>query len=252
MKIFGIKLPMMTSLIIWAIIWEIIGRFELSILLPPLSHILVRMYEIVPTVTFLKAFWITAKCFLIGTAIAIAAGIPIGILMGRSILADRMLLPWVNMFLSAPLTALVPILMTLFGFGVKTIILTTVLFAIWIIVLDARAGVMNITPSLAEMAQSFGANRWQSFSKIYVWAAMPEILAGIRLGCIRSVKGVIIGQLLVSIVGFGRLFEIYSSNFLMEHMWALLMVLFFFAFLIAEGLGMLERRFEYYAASRNQ
>ena len=252
MKIFGIKLPMMASLIIWAIIWELIGQFELSILLPPISHILIKMYEIVPTATFLKAFWITTKCFLIGTAIAIAVGIPVGILMGRSILADRMLLPWVNMFLSAPLTALVPILMTLFGFGVKTIILTTMLFAIWIIVLDSRAGVMNITPSLVEMAHSFGANRWQSFSKIYFWAALPEILAGIRLGCIRSVKGVIIGQLLVSIVGFGRLFELYSSNFLMEHMWALLMVLFFFAFLIAEGLGMLERKFEYYAAAREQ
>ena len=250
MKIFGIKLPMMASLVIWAIVWEIIGRFELSILLPPLSLILIRMVEIIPTAVFFKAFWITAKCFLIGSAIAVVAGIPIGVLMGRSIIADRMLLPWVNMFLSAPLTALVPVLMTLFGFGEKTIILTTLLFAIWIIVLDARAGVKGISQSLVEMAHSYGANNWQSFSKIYVWAALPEILAGIRLGFIRAVKGVIIGQLLVSIVGFGRLFELYSSNFLMEHMWAMLLVLFFFAFLIAEGMGIIERKFSYYAASR--
>jgi len=241
---------MMASLVIWAIIWEIIGRFELSILLPPLSLILIRMVEIIPTAVFFKAFWITAKCFLIGSAIAVVAGIPIGVLMGRSIVADRMLLPWVNMFLSAPLTALVPVLMTLFGFGEKTIILTTLLFAIWIIVLDARAGVRGISQSLVEMAHSYGANGWQSFSKIYVWAALPEILAGIRLGFIRAIKGVIIGQLLVSIVGFGRLFELYSSNFLMEHMWAMLLVLFFFAFLIAEGMGIIERKVSYYAASR--
>ena len=251
MKIFGFKIPMMASLILWAILWEIVGQLELSILLPPFSHILIRMVEIVPTATFMNALWITAKCFLIGTAIAIVIGIPIGVLMGRSIVIDRMLLPWVNMFLSAPLTALVPVLMTLFGFGTKTIILTTVLFAIWIIVLDARAGVKNITPSLVEMTKSFQANFWQAFTKVYLWAAMPEILAGIRLGCIRSIKGVIIGQLLVSVVGFGRLFELYSANFLMEHMWALLFVLFFFAFLIAEGLGVLERKFDYYAASRN-
>src|SRR5210317_667065 len=204
MKIFGFKIPMMASLILWAILWEIVGQLELSILLPPFSHILIRMVEIVPTATFMNALWITAKCFLIGTAIAIVIGIPIGVLMGRSIVIDRMLLPWVNMFLSAPLTALVPVLMTLFGFGTKTIILTTVLFAIWIIVLDARAGVKNITPSLVEMTKSFQANFWQAFTKVYVWAAMPEILAGIRLGCIRSIKGVIIGQLLVSVVGFGR------------------------------------------------
>ncbi len=250
MKIFGIKIPMMASLIFWAILWEIVGQLDLSILLPPFSHIIVRLVEIVQTATFWKAFLITAECFLIGTVIAIVLGIPIGVLMGRSIVIDRMLLPWVNMFLSAPLTALVPVLMTLFGFGMKTIILTTALFAIWIIVLDARAGVKNITPSLIDMAKSFQASYWQAFTKVYVWAALPEILAGIRLGCIRSVKGVIIGQLLVSVVGFGRLFELYSSNFLMEHMWALLFVLFFFAFLIAEGLGILERKFEYYAAAR--
>ena len=250
MKIFGIKLPMMASLIIWAVLWEIVGQLDLTILLPPLSNIILRMFEIVPTATFLHALNVTLRSFLVGTGIAIVVGISLGVLMGRSVLADRLFLPWVNMFLSAPLTALVPILMTLFGFGEKTIILTTMLFAIWIIVLDARAGVRNISPSLVEMALSYGANQWQAFSRIYVWAAMPEILAGVRLGCIRAVKGVIIGQLLVSIVGFGRFFELYSSNFLMEHFWALLLVLIFFAFLLAEGLGALERKFEYYAASR--
>ncbi|MBL8902946.1 MAG: ABC transporter permease subunit, partial [Rhizobiales bacterium] len=157
----------------------------------------------------------------------------------------------VNMFLSAPLSALVPVIMVVFGAGQTTIVLTVVLFAIWIVVLDARAGVRNITPSLVEMARSFGANRFQAFSKIFIWAALPEILAGIRLGLIRAVKGVVIGQLLVSIVGFGRLFEIYSSRFLMEHFWALLFVLFAFAFAINEFLAWLERRFEYFAASRN-
>ena len=146
MKIYGIKIPMMASLIIWAIVWEIVGQTEMSMLLPPFSSIIVKLFEIILTGTFWNAFFITAKCFLIGTLIAIVVGIPVGVLMGRSIVADRMLLPWVNMFLSAPLTALVPVLMTLFGFGTKTIILTTVLFAIWIIVLDARAGVKNITP----------------------------------------------------------------------------------------------------------
>ena len=79
---------------------------------------------------------------------------------------------------------------------------------------------------------------------------MPEILAGIRLGLVRAVKGVIIGQLIVSVIGFGYLFEIYSTNFLMEHMWALLLVLFAFAFIIDAVLTYLERRIEYYSASR--
>ena len=250
MTVFGYRVPMMASLLVWAALWELVGRFEITILLPPLSRVFVRMAEILPTPSFLNALAITGQSFLLGNLIAISVGVPLGMLMGRSPLADKILLPWVNMFLSAPLTALVPVIMVLFGLGQTTIVMTVVLFAIWIIVLDARAGVRGISPSLVEMARSFGASPWQAFARVYLLAALPEILAGIRLGLIRAVKGVIIGQLLVSIVGFGSLFEIYLSRFLMEHFWALLLVLFAFAFAIAEGFAWLERRVEYYAASR--
>lgn len=170
--------------------------------------------------------------------------------MGRSKVVDDLVLPWVNLFLSAPLSAMVPVIMVLAGIGEVTIILTVVLFAVWIIVLNARAGVQSITPSLIEMGKSFGASVFQSFVKIYVWAALPEIVTGVRLGLIRGVKGVIIGQLLVSVVGFGTLFEIYLSHFLMEHLWALVLVIFAFAFAINELLAWAERSVRYYAASR--
>src|SRR5262245_1328971 len=212
MLIAGHRIPMAASLILWAVLWEIVGQMQVTILLPPLSRVLVRMVEIVPTNTFLSALWLTGYAFVLGNVIAILVGIPLGVLMGRSVIADRIFLPWVNLFLSAPLSALVPVIMVIFGAGQTTIVLTVVLFAIWIIVLDARAGVRNITPSLIEMALSFGATPLQAFTRIYVWAALPEILAGVRLGLIRAVKGVVIGQLLVSIIGFGQMFELYSSR----------------------------------------
>jgi NitT/TauT family transport system permease protein len=140
--------------------------------------------------------------------------------------------------------------MVLFGFGTKTIVITTTLFAIWIIILNARAGVMQINRSMVEMGRSFGASPLDAFFKIYLWAALPEILGGVRIGVIRAVKGVIIGQLLVSIVGFGALFELYSSNFLMKEFWAVLIVLFGLAFSISEFLGYLERKVSYYASAR--
>ena len=240
----------MSSLILWGILWEIVGQLELTFFLPPLSAIFSTLMEIATTKVFLKALADTGYAFFSGTFFAIVIGIPVGILMGKNRLIDELLLPWVNMFLSAPLTALVPVLMVLFGFGMKAIIITTTLFAIWIIVLNSRAGVMQINRSLIEMAHSFGASPKDAFVKIYFWAALPEILGGVRIGIIRAVKGVIIGQLLISIVGFGALFELYSSNFLMKHFWAVLIVLFTIAFIIAEFLAHLERKVEYYAARR--
>ena len=244
------RFPMTTSLLFWALVWELVGRLGLVQLLPPFSAVLGAMGEVVGNATFARAAVDTLLAFVTGMAIAIGLGVPIGVAMGRSKVADDFLGLWVNLFLSAPLTALVPVLMILFGFGQTTIVVTVVLFAIWIIVLDTRAGVRNASPSLVEMARSFGATPVQLYGKILLLAALPEILTGIRLGVIRGVKGVVIGQLLVSIVGLGELFELYSRNFLLEQFWALTLILFAFAILMAEGVAMLERRVDYFAGTR--
>ena len=250
MQVFGVKLPAMSSLVLWGLLWEVVGQMGLTFFLPLLSQVIVTLFEIIGTPPFLKALWETGYAFFMGVFFAIVIGIPVGILMGKSRFLDELLLPWVNIFVSAPLTALVPVLMVLFGFGLTSIIITTALFAIWIIILNARAGVRQINRSLVEMARSFGASPLDAFAKIYFWAALPEILGGVRIGVIRAVKGVIIGQLLISIVGFGALFELYASNFLMGHFWAVLIILFALAFSISEFLGYLERKVAYYAAKR--
>jgi NitT/TauT family transport system permease protein len=250
MRIFGIKLPNMTSLILWGLLWEILGRMEVSFFLPPLSSIFTTLADIYDSKAFIRALSETAVAFFGGLFYALVIGIPVGIFMGKNRFIDELLLPWVNMFMSAPLTALVPVLMVLFGFGLKSIIIVTTLFAIWIIILNTRAGVKQINRSLVDMANSFGAKPIDAFVKIYFWAALPEIIGGIRIGFIRAVKGVIIGQLLISIVGFGSLFELYSSRFLMSHFWAIILVLFALAFTISELLAMLSKRFDYYASKR--
>jgi NitT/TauT family transport system permease protein len=250
MTAFGYKLPALSSLLIWALLWEVIGQIELTFFIPPFSEVLVTLVKMVPTPAFLNALSVTAWAFGVGVFFSLIIGIPVGILMGKSRILDELLLPWVNIFISAPLTALVPVLMVLFGFGTKTVIITTALFAIWIVILNARTGVRQINRSLVEMAHSFGASPLDAFFKIYFWAALPEILGGVRIGIIRAVKGVIIGQLLISIVGFGALFELYSSKFLMAEFWAVLLVLFGLAFTLSEFLAFLERKVAYYAAAR--
>ena len=250
MILFVYRLPALSSLLIWGLLWEIVGQSGATFFVPPLSEVIATLFSVIGTPAFQKALAETAYAFSAGVFFAIVIGIPVGILMGKSRLLDELLLPWVNVFLSAPLTALVPVLMVLFGFGMKSIIITTTLFAIWIIILNSRAGVRQINRSLVEMAHSFGASPMDAFFKIYFWAALPEILGGVRIGVIRAVKGVIIGQLLISIVGFGALFELYSANFLMSHFWAVLIVLFALAFTISEFLAYLERRVAYYAAKR--
>ena len=94
----GYRIPLFSSLIIWAVLWEIVGHTEYGLILPPLTKIFERIIEIVPTPSFATALYITGKTFLLGNLIAIGVGVPMGVLMGRVKIADTLILPWVNLF----------------------------------------------------------------------------------------------------------------------------------------------------------
>ncbi len=244
------RVPPVFSLLIWIGLWEIAGQLELAFILPPFSDVVGKLFVLLERPDFHAAAWMTFKAFVIGMTICIVLGITFGFMMGTSKVANNVLGMWVNIFASAPLSSLVPILMLLFGLGQTTIIVTVVLFSTWIIALDTYAGVYHISPSLKEMGRSFQASRMQLLTKVLFWAALPEILAGVRLGLIRAVKGIVIGQLLVSIVAFGRFFRTFSDNFQFEEFWALTIILFIFALGFSSVLSWCEHKVEYYAKDR--
>src|SRR5919106_5470797 len=250
MTLFGKKIPIFFSLVVWFAVWEIIGRTELSTIFPPFSHVIAAGITVIPTDKFSTAVSISLRSFTLGMALALLIGIPLGVLMARVATIGKILGMWVNIFVSAPISALVPILMAVIGIGETTVVVTVFLFAIFVIILDTQVGVKQADRSLVEMARSFGATRRQLYAKIFFLCARPEILAGVRLAVIRGVKGVVIGQLLIAILGVGELFELYSQHFLMEEFWALVMVVFLFAFVVSEAVAFLERRVEYYASAR--
>ena len=244
------RLPAAGSLAVWCVAWELIGRAGLSTIVPPFSRVVTSGLAALATEKFAGAVLVSLRAFALGMALALLAGIPVGVLMARVRGAGRVLGVWVNVFVSAPVSALVPILMAVIGIGEPTVVVTVVLFAVFVIALDTEVGVRQADRSLVEMARAFGARPHQVYTKVLVWSALPEILAGVRLGAIRGVKGVVIGQLLVAIIGVGELFELYSKHFLMEEFWALVIVVFLFAFAVSEAIAVLERRVEYYARAR--
>jgi NitT/TauT family transport system permease protein len=244
--------PLLTaaSLALWCLVWEAVGRAGVVSILPPLSRVVTSGLSVIASDKFAAAAWLSLRTFALGMAWAVAVGIPLGIVMARSEAVGRILRVWVNVFVSAPVSALVPVLMAVLGIGETTVVVTVFLFAVFVIILDTEVGVRQVSRSLVEMASCFGAARGDLYRKILLPAALPEILAGLRLGAIRGVKGVVIGQLLVAILGVGELFELYSKHFLFEEFWALVIVVFAFAYLVSGSVAHLEHRVEHYARTR--
>ena len=144
------RIPPVFSLLIWISLWEIAGHLELAFILPPFSDVVEQLFVLMGRADFQSAAIQTLKAFVIGMTIAIVAGIMIGFMMGTSKVANNVLGMWVNIFASAPLSSLVPVLMLLFGLGQTTMIVVVALFATWIIALDTYAGVKHISPSLKD------------------------------------------------------------------------------------------------------
>jgi NitT/TauT family transport system permease protein len=250
MTVYGYRLPTWLALGIWAVLWEIIGQLDVIMLIPPLSAVFAAMGNVLLTHSFLEAIGITLEAFGIGMALSLSIGISVGVAMGRIRAVDDVMGMWINIFESSPITAVVPLLLAVLGFGMQTMVVTVFLFSVWVIALDTQVGVKHANASLVEMARSFGASRRDLYLKVIFWAALPEILAGIRLGVIRGVRGVVIGQLLIAIVGVGFLFETYSRKFIMPEFWALVLIVFGFAYGLSETIGLLERRVARYASVR--
>src|SRR3712207_8740977 len=109
------------------------------------------MPEVVGSASFAEAAIITFQAYGIGMALSLTIGISVGILMGRVRAIGELMGMWVNIFESSPLTAVVPALIALLGFGLSTMIVTVFVFSVWVIALDTQVGVERVSPSLVEM-----------------------------------------------------------------------------------------------------
>src|SRR3989337_759878 len=104
MTLFGKRIPIIFSLLVWCVIWEVIGRAELSTIVPPFSGVIAAGIAIIPTPKFSAAVSISLRSFALGMAVALLVGIPLGVLMARVASVGKILGLWVNIFLSAPVS----------------------------------------------------------------------------------------------------------------------------------------------------
>jgi NitT/TauT family transport system permease protein len=238
------------SVALWAVLWEVAARYLNTDFFPPLTAVAGATVSLLNTQSFWSALLETARAFAAGMILAVGVGVPLGVLIGCSTVADKLSNTWINICISAPLTAVVPALIPLLGIGEVTVIATVFLFAVWIIILDTQAGIRRVHGSLVDMSRAFGATGRQIFFLVLLPGALPEILTGVRLGVVRGIKGVIIGQIVVSLLGFGAMFEDFLQGFEMTRFWALILIVFALSFVLVELIAIVERRVEFYAPGR--
>ena len=115
-----------------------------------------------------------------------------------------------------------PVLIALFGIRDTVVAATVFLFSFFVIVVNTMTGVRGTERSLVEMARAFGAGETSLFARIYLPAALPAIMLGLRLGAVQAVKGMVVGEMLISLVGMGERLIYYGNTFLIPELYAVI------------------------------
>ncbi|MFN2646536.1 MAG: ABC transporter permease, partial [Burkholderiales bacterium] len=149
------------------IVWEILGRLQLTIFIPSASSVALAWWGLFTDGTLFRSAGSSLASLLKGFVPAAVLGVALGLAMGRFRTLREVLDGWINAAMSAPLSALVPVLIALFGVRDTVVAATVFLFSFFVIVVNTMTGVRGTERSLVEMARSYGAREAALFARIY-------------------------------------------------------------------------------------
>jgi NitT/TauT family transport system permease protein len=236
---FGTNILSVLSL---ALLWEVAGRVMDSTLIPPLSQIAAAWWKLWSSGKLLTNLGMSLTTLATGFFLAALFGVVLGLLMGRFRAVEHFLDFYVNALMSAPSTAFVPVLILWFGLGIESRIAVVFLFAVFVIIINTMTGVKQVDTILVEMARSFGAREREIFFKIMLPAALPAIMAGLRLGMGRAVKGMVTAEMLLTLTGIGAMIMQYGSSFATDSLFAVILTILMVALLTMKAVQWVDRR----------
>ena len=171
-----------------AALYEVMARSGLfpAALVPTLPTVARTLTAMLLDGTMLRHAGYTLYRLLFGLGIAIAVGLPLGILMGRFRAVEHFFLPLVSVLMPIPSLAWVPVFILWFGIGNTTTILIVFYAATFPMLLNAWTGVRSVNPLWLRAAGAMGAQGQALFWKVIVPGASPFIITGFRQAVLRA------------------------------------------------------------------
>jgi ABC-type nitrate/sulfonate/bicarbonate transport system permease component len=206
-KIFDQAALQVLSVVVFLGIWQIAGAHVNPILLATPTRVWSAFITLIQSGELGPAFLRAMEVLGVGFAIAAVIGIAVGILMGRSSVVRRILNPYVSFFQATPLIALTPLVVIWTGIGFNAEVLITVLLGVWSVIINTEEGVRNTPSTLLDMARVYHAGELSVVRNVAVPNAVPYIFAGLRIALAKSLIGVIIAEMDISLKGLGGLIQ---------------------------------------------
>lgn len=230
------------TLLLFLAAWQAYAELSGGLLVPTVPETAVALAEMLISPELWSALYVSNQALVLGFGLSVVLGIPIGILLGRFPTTEKYLNVYLNIALVTPLAAIIPLLVMAVGFGLTARVILVTLFGIIMVIVNARAGVRQVDPSLIQMARSFGASEATIWRRVLIPGSMPAIMTGLRLGLSRAITGMVIVELLMVSVALGKMILQYRGLFQAPDLYAVIIVIVAEALILISLIGWLERR----------
>jgi len=224
------------------ILWEIFGRRINPVFGSYPSAIAVAFWDLAVTGQLWSALYESLRPFLLGYALAIVVGVPLGLLIGGFRAAEAALGIYVTAGYAMPLVALVPLLILWLGLGFAVKVAVVFLMALFPICINTWLGVVAVPKTLIEVGKSFVAPNIVILRRIVLPATLPYIMAGIRLAVGRAVVAMVIAEFFTTISGLGAVIINSANNFDTATMFVPIIILMVMAIGLNWLIGFVERK----------
>lgn len=224
------------------ITWEIVGR---SGIISPI--ILCSFTDVVKQGflnfnDYLPHIYITLTEIGLALLIAWGFGLIIGVIVGGIGVLGNIFTPLLSSLYAVPIVIIYPVIAAWLGLGIQSKYIFGGIYGFFPVVLNAIVGIQSVDRQYLSLIKSLGASRYQSISQVKMPFALPEILAGIRLGAALAVIGVVVAEMLASSAGLGYLIEYNRTIFRTANVYFAILIVLVIVGIIDRILYQLEKK----------
>jgi ABC-type nitrate/sulfonate/bicarbonate transport system permease component len=234
----------LVGLVAGAGIWELIGRHTQRASFAPFSSTVEALWGMTKDGTLPHALESSLQLFAAGLGFAIVIGFFLGLLLARIEVLRTGLEPYVAMLYATPMVALIPFVLSLFGFEFRAKVIVVTVFGLWPILINTLEGARDVNVDLLEVAKSYRSSEPKLWRHVIIPYTLPYTMTGVRQGIARSLIGMLASEFLLSASGLGNLILTYTNQFDTAHVLAAVLTIT----LLATALMTIGRLLENYFA----
>ncbi|MBT3154318.1 ABC transporter permease subunit [Streptomyces sp. CHD11] len=192
------------------------------------------------------AFWTalgdTLTGWALGLAIAVGAGVVVGVLVSVVPYLREATASTIEFLRPIPSVALIPLAVLLYGTGLGSVLVLVVYAAFWQVLIQVLYGVQDVDPVAEETARSYGLGAWARIRHVLWPTALPYVMTGVRLAAAVALILTVTAELVIGAPGLGARIAVAQTSQAVPEMYALIVVAGLLGLLINVGARSVERR----------